>query len=77
MKNVNMKIKNIFIDSWDIYKSNYIIMTQIMFIFLALFLFGVYVLNHWINFELLQKTLESYVQSPKNGMRNNHQHLPD
>ena len=59
MKNVNMKIKNIFIDSWDIYKSNYIIMTQIMFIFLALFLFGVYVLNHWINFELLQKTLES------------------
>ena len=59
MKNVNMKIKNIFIDSWNIYKSNYIIMTQIMFIFLALFLFGLYVLNHWINFELLQKTLES------------------
>ena len=59
MKNVNMKIKNIFIDSWDIYKSNYFIMTLIMFIFLALFLFGVYVLNHWINFELLQKTLES------------------
>ena len=43
MKNVNMKndrIKHILISSWKIYQHNYIIFTQIMIVFFAIFGLG-------------------------------------
>ena len=62
MKNVNMKndrIKNILISSWRIYQDNYIIFTQIMIVFFAIFGLGIYVLDSWINFSELSEIYNS------------------
>ena len=61
MKNVNMlnsQIKNIFIESWDIYKRNISSITQMMFIFLGILVFGIYVLSQLFSFNEIDQALQ-------------------
>jgi len=54
MKNVNMinsVIKNIFLDSWKIYKDNYVIIMQMMLLFFCFFGIGMYIFLQFIYFD--------------------------